>query len=84
MEMEVLAIVMVFSLFALILGGIPVPFALAVSGLVFGLIGFGSDLFNLLPLSWTKTLSILSSIPPGKHRTSVIPKVACSLFATQV
>nr|WP_298219705.1 TRAP transporter large permease subunit [Halothiobacillus sp.] len=50
MEMEVLAIIMVFSLFALILVGIPVPFALAVSGLVFGLIGFGSDLFNLLPL----------------------------------
>ena len=41
MEMEVLAIVMVFSLFALILGGIPVPFALAVSGLVFGVVRLG-------------------------------------------
>jgi len=45
-----LAVIMVISLFGLILFGIPVPFALAVSGIVFGLIGFGTDLFNLLPL----------------------------------
>jgi len=50
MEQEMLAVIMVISLFGLILFGIPVPFALAVSGIVFGLIGFGTDLFNLLPL----------------------------------
>jgi tripartite ATP-independent transporter DctM subunit len=50
MANEILAIVMVVSLFGLILGGIPVPFALAASGIIFGLIGFGYDLFNLLPL----------------------------------
>jgi len=50
MGMEVLAIIMVVSLFALILAGIPVPFALAVSGVVFGLVGFGTDLFNLIPM----------------------------------
>lgn len=50
MEQETLSVVMVISLFALILFGIPVPFALAASGIVFGLIGFGTDLFNLLPL----------------------------------
>jgi len=50
MEQETLSVIMVISLFGLILFGIPVPFALAVSGIVFGLIGFGTDLFNLLPL----------------------------------
>ena len=50
MSNEVLAIVMVVSLFGLILGGIPVPFALAASGILFGVVGFGFDLFNLLPL----------------------------------
>ena len=50
MEQETLSVVMVIALFALILFGIPVPFALAASGIVFGLIGFGTDLFNLLPL----------------------------------
>jgi tripartite ATP-independent transporter DctM subunit len=50
MEQEALSVVMVIALFALILFGIPVPFALAASGIVFGLIGFGTDLFNLLPL----------------------------------
>jgi tripartite ATP-independent transporter DctM subunit len=50
MEQETLSVLMVIALFALILFGIPVPFALAASGIVFGLIGFGTDLFNLLPL----------------------------------
>jgi tripartite ATP-independent transporter DctM subunit len=50
MTEETLAIVMVVALFGLILGGIPVPFALAASGIVFGIAGFGLDLFNLLPL----------------------------------
>lgn len=47
---EVLAVVMIVALFAMILFGIPVPFALAASGIVFGLLGFGTDLFNLVPL----------------------------------
>ncbi|MEJ2451429.1 MAG: TRAP transporter large permease subunit [Gammaproteobacteria bacterium] len=50
MEQETLAVFMVVSLFGLILFGIPVPFALAASGIVFGLVGFGTDLFNLLPM----------------------------------
>ena len=50
MTEEALAIAMVVTLFGMILGGIPVPFALAASGIVFGLIGFGTDLFSLLPL----------------------------------
>jgi tripartite ATP-independent transporter DctM subunit len=47
---ESLAVLMVIALFGLILGGIPVPFALAASGILFGVVGFGFDLFNLLPL----------------------------------
>jgi len=47
---ETLAVLMVVALFALILGGIPVPFALALSGIVFGLWGFGTDLFQLVPM----------------------------------
>jgi len=47
---ETLAVLMVVALFALILGGIPVPFALALSGILFGLAGFGTDLFQLVPM----------------------------------
>ena len=50
MTEETLAITMVVALFGMILGGIPVPFALAASGIIFGISGFGLDLFNLLPL----------------------------------
>ncbi len=50
MSEESLAITMVVALFGMILGGIPVPFALAASGILFGIAGFGLDLFNLLPL----------------------------------
>jgi tripartite ATP-independent transporter DctM subunit len=50
MSEESLAIWMVVALFGMILGGIPVPFALAASGILFGLAGFGLDLFHLLPL----------------------------------
>jgi tripartite ATP-independent transporter DctM subunit len=50
MSEEHLAILMVVALFGMILGGIPVPFALAASGILFGIAGFGLDLFNLLPL----------------------------------
>jgi tripartite ATP-independent transporter DctM subunit len=41
---EILAILMLLSFFAMLIAGL-----LAVSGLVFGLIGFGPLLFNLLP-----------------------------------
>ena len=47
---EIFAILMVVALFGMILGGIPVPFALVASGLLFGIAGFGFDLFNLLPV----------------------------------
>jgi tripartite ATP-independent transporter DctM subunit len=50
MGVESLALVMVGALFALLLVGIPVPFALAASGLIFGVAGAGESLFNLLPL----------------------------------
>ncbi|MEJ2344030.1 MAG: TRAP transporter large permease subunit [Gammaproteobacteria bacterium] len=50
MGIETLAVLMVVALFVLILIGIPVPFALAASGILFGLSGFGTDLFNLLPM----------------------------------
>jgi len=50
MSEATLAIMMVVALFGLILGGIPVPFALAASGILFGIVGFGIDLFSLLPL----------------------------------
>lgn len=49
MAPEVLAILMVGSLFVLILAGIPVAFAIGAAGMAFGLIGFGTDLFQLLP-----------------------------------
>lgn len=50
MAEQSIAIFMVVALFGLILAGIPVPFALAASGIVFGILGFGTDLFSLLPL----------------------------------
>ena len=46
---EILAILMLVSFFAMLIAGLPVGLTLAVSGLVFGLIGFGPLLFNLLP-----------------------------------
>jgi tripartite ATP-independent transporter DctM subunit len=46
---EVLAVLMLVSFFVLLLAGIPVGMTLAVSGLVFGYLGFGTLLFNLLP-----------------------------------
>jgi tripartite ATP-independent transporter DctM subunit len=46
---EVLAICMLASFFVLLMAGIPVGLTLATSGLVFGYLGFGSLLFNLLP-----------------------------------
>jgi TRAP-type mannitol/chloroaromatic compound transport system permease large subunit len=46
---ELLAILMLVGFFVLLLAGIPVALTLATTGLVFGYIGFGPGLFNLLP-----------------------------------
>ncbi len=46
---EILAILSIVSFFAMLAIGIPVAVTLAVSGLVFGYLGFGPILFNLLP-----------------------------------
>ena len=46
---EILAILCILSFFAMLAIGIPVALTLAVSGLVFGYLGFGATLFNLLP-----------------------------------
>jgi len=46
---EFLAIGMLVSFFGLLLIGFPVALTLAVSGFVFGFLGFGGLLFNLLP-----------------------------------
>jgi tripartite ATP-independent transporter DctM subunit len=46
---EALAIAMLAAFFALLLAGLPVALTLAVSGFVFGYLGFGSLLFNLVP-----------------------------------
>ena len=47
---DLIPILMLVSFFAMLMIGIPVAIALAASGLVFGYIGFGTALFNLLPL----------------------------------
>ena len=46
---EILAILMLVGFFVLLLAGIPVALTLATTGLIFGYIGFGPLLFNLLP-----------------------------------
>jgi tripartite ATP-independent transporter DctM subunit len=46
---EFLAVGMLLAFFALLLLGVPVGITLATSGLLFGLLGFGDGLFNLLP-----------------------------------
>ncbi len=48
-EPQMLAVMMLASFFFLLLIGIPVAITLAVTGFVFGFIGFGHSLFNLLP-----------------------------------
>jgi tripartite ATP-independent transporter DctM subunit len=64
-SLEILAILMLASFFVLLLIGIPVGLTLAVSGLVFGYLGFGSLLFNLLPsrIFGVVTNSTLLAIP---------------------
>jgi tripartite ATP-independent transporter DctM subunit len=49
MSLEVLATLMLVAFFALLLIGIPVGLTLAATGFVFGYLGFGATLFNLLP-----------------------------------
>lgn len=46
---EILAIASIVSFFALLAVGVPVAITLAVTGFVFGYLGFGPVLFNLLP-----------------------------------
>jgi tripartite ATP-independent transporter DctM subunit len=48
-ETQTLALLMVVAFFGLLMIGIPVATTLAVVGFVFGWIGFGDGLFNLLP-----------------------------------
>jgi tripartite ATP-independent transporter DctM subunit len=46
---EVLALLMLAGFFALLMIGVPVALTLATTGFVFGVLGFGGGLFNLLP-----------------------------------
>jgi tripartite ATP-independent transporter DctM subunit len=46
---EILAILMLVCFFVLLMVGVPVGLTLATTGFVFGFMGFGSLLFNLLP-----------------------------------
>jgi tripartite ATP-independent transporter DctM subunit len=62
---EVLAILMLVSFFVLLMMGIPVGLTLATTGFVFGFLGFGSLLFNLVPhrIFGVVTNSTLLAIP---------------------
>src|SRR5687767_15621312 len=46
---EILALAMLAGFFALLMIGVPVGLTLATTGFVFGVLGFGGGLFNLLP-----------------------------------
>lgn len=46
---EILAILMLVAFFGLLMLGVPVALTLATTGFVFGVLGFGPGLFNLLP-----------------------------------
>jgi tripartite ATP-independent transporter DctM subunit len=46
---EILAILMLVAFFGMLMAGVPVAITLATSGFVFGVLGFGTGLFNLLP-----------------------------------
>jgi tripartite ATP-independent transporter DctM subunit len=63
--MEVLAVLMLVSFFVLLMAGVPVALTLATSGFVFGYLGFGALLFNLLPhrIFGVVTNSTLLAIP---------------------
>lgn len=62
---EILAILMLVTFFLMLVAGIPVGLTLATTGLVFGYLGFGSLLFNLLPsrIFGAVTNSTLLAIP---------------------
>jgi tripartite ATP-independent transporter DctM subunit len=62
---EVLAILMLVGFFVLLIAGVPVGLTLATTGFVFGFIGFGPLLFNLLPhrIFGVVTNSTLLAIP---------------------
>ena len=47
--LEWLCIGMLAGFFVLLIAGVPVAFSLATVGFVFGFLGFGTTLFNLLP-----------------------------------
>jgi tripartite ATP-independent transporter DctM subunit len=63
--METLALLMVLTLGLCLLIGYPVAFTLGGVSLAFGLVGFGSDFFTLLPMRiWTRMNSyILMAVP---------------------
>ena len=63
--LEVLAILMLVAFFLLLLAGVPVGLTLATTGFVFGYLGFGMVLFNLLPhrIFGVVTNSTLLAIP---------------------
>jgi tripartite ATP-independent transporter DctM subunit len=65
MPLEYYAVMMLAAFFVLLLAGIPVAMTLAISGFVFGYLGFGMTLFNLLPhrLFGVVTNSTLVAIP---------------------
>ncbi|HEU0290193.1 MAG TPA: TRAP transporter large permease subunit [Burkholderiales bacterium] len=46
---EILAVLMLVAFFGLLMLGVPVALTLATAGFVFGFLGFGTGLFNLLP-----------------------------------
>jgi len=46
---EILAVLMLVAFFGLLMLGVPVALTLATTGFVFGFLGFGTGLFNLLP-----------------------------------
>jgi len=46
---EALVVLMLVAFFGLLMAGVPVALTLATTGFVFGFLGFGPDLFNLLP-----------------------------------
>jgi tripartite ATP-independent transporter DctM subunit len=48
-EFEILALLMLGAFFGLLMIGIPVGLTLAATGFLFGYLGFGATLFNLLP-----------------------------------
>ena len=65
LSFEVLATLMLVAFFVLLLAGIPVGLTLATTGFVFGYLGFGLPLFNLLPhrIFGVVTNSTLLAIP---------------------